>query len=316
MVERYFRMDFAMEITEVDEQSGRVAVRLKPNPARYEWQDKDGKKYLYDKFDKLLIPEELFFKVLTEQAKNLPLNFQRQQIDSAVEYVNSRKQFIRDSLNTPPIQNISFTDKSDEYLNSLKTDRLEFAVLSIDVVGSTQLSTSIPPREYTQLIQTILFELSELVPKFNGHVLKYIGDALIAYFPAPSFIRMCDFAIDCAATMRLLVYNVINSVLREKGCEPIDIRIGIDAGEAYVVVVGSPETKQHKDIIGSVVNLATKIQGVAGAGGIALGDTAVKNLHVIWREVCEEIKNIEFGYTDREGNPYKIHRLIPRKKTK
>ena len=59
-------------------------------------------------------------------------------------------------------------------------------------------------------------ELSELVPKFWGYVLKYTGDGLIAYFPEPSFITMNDAALYCALTMRKIVYQALNTALQHR----------------------------------------------------------------------------------------------------
>jgi class 3 adenylate cyclase len=128
---------------------------------------------------------------------------------------------------------------------------------------------------------------------------------------------MNDLAMDCALTMHLLIYKGINPILKAEGYQPIDIRIGIDSGEAGIVTIGSPETKRHRDIIGLVVNLATKIQSVAGKGKIALGDTTLRNLHTMWREICEEVDlETDWPYKDQEGNLYRVYRVVARKRVK
>ena len=269
--EAAFRIDLVMKVKEERK------VVIEPHPRRYEWKERDGKRWLHDKLDNLWFPEDAFFKQLSKHLQITPVGYQCQQIGSAEDYVNSRLPYIRKTLtgtDTPT----ELVDKSADFLNSLATDKLEFAILSLDIVGSTLLSTVIPPEKYRRLIRTTLFELSTVVPKFHGHVLNYTGDGLIAYFPAPSFIRMNDLAMDCALTMRLLIYKGINSIFKAEGYQPIDIRIGINSGKAYIETIGSPETKRHIDIIDSVVNMAAKIQSAAGAGGIALGDTTLRNL--------------------------------------
>ncbi|MCD6222302.1 MAG: adenylate/guanylate cyclase domain-containing protein [Thermoplasmata archaeon] len=211
-----------------------------------------------------------------------------------------------EGIEKPP----TFEDKSERFLESLAQDKLGFVIMCVDIVGSTKLSTNLESEKYARLISTVLYEISEIVPKFHGHVLKYTGDGLIAYFPEPSFITKNDLAIDCALTIRRLLYNGLNPILKENGYPCIDIRIGLDSGEAYVVTIGSPKTKQHKDIIGSVVSLAAKIQGLGKPGDILLGDTTVRNLHVMWRQVCEEIGLGEnWTYKDGEGKPYKVHKV-------
>ena len=205
------------------------------------------------------------------------------------EYVQNRISSIKAELSgnfQPP----TFEDKSENFLRSLKEDKLGFVILSLDLVKSTILLTKLSPKEYSEIISVYLYEVSSVIPLFHGHVLKYTGDGIIAYFPEPSFISKNDLAIDCALTLRRLIYEGIDTVLADNNYPMIDIRIGLDSGEAYVLTIGSPKTKQHKDIIGDVVNLATKIQSIAEIGGINLGEITYRNLHTNWRLNCSKIE--------------------------
>jgi class 3 adenylate cyclase len=152
--------------------------------------------------------------------------------------------------------------------------------------------------------------MSEIIPEFHGHVLKYTGDGLIAYFPEPSFITKNDLAIDCALTVKRLVYDGLNPILESEGYPRLDIRIGLDSGEAVIITVGSQKTKRHKDIIGTVVSIAAKIQSLGRPGDILLGDVTERNLHTMWREICEEVELGEgWPYKTKDGKPYKVHRV-------
>lgn len=303
-----FRLDFAVKVLSSDEASGTFELALIPDPRRYEWQVMDGKQYLYDKLDHLMIPQEVFAEY-AKGLEGLPIYHEPQMVGDAAAYIEGRKQAIRDMLNgVQPAP--SFEDKSEEFLQGLASDKLEFAALSIDIVGSTKLATTTDPEIYARVVSTILYELSGLIPKFRGHVLKYTGDGLLAYFPAPSFNIKNDLATDCALTLRCLVTDGLNPVFAEFGRPMINVRIGIDAGEAYVQTIGSPESKQHKDIIGSVVSLAAKIQAKAPPGEIFVGETAERSLHVAWREQCVPVEpGDDWPYKTAGGNPYKVFRL-------
>jgi adenylate cyclase len=155
-----------------------------------------------------------------------------------------------------------------------------------------------------------LHEASRMIVRFNGYVLKYTGDGLIAYFPAPSFNAQHDLAIDCASCLRLLIHTAINSSIKKLGLPAVEIRFGIEAGEASVVTIGSNDAKQQKDIIGSVINLAAKIQGKAAPGEIYVGEMAEQNMHTMWRRLCEPVTaGEEWPYTHSDGKPYRIYRL-------
>jgi class 3 adenylate cyclase len=178
-------------------------------------------------------------------------------------------------------------------------------ILSLDVVGSTKMATSLDPKVYSRMMAVLLAELGELVPLYHGHVLKYTGDGIIAYFPEPTFVAKNDLALSCALALRQLVYKAINDVFVAHELPTVGVRIGIDSGRAAVVVMGSSKTKQHADLIGKVVSLACKIQGRADEGGVCVGDIVLRNLHTSLRVHCREMPiPSDWPYRYADGRPY------------
>jgi hypothetical protein len=53
------RFDFQVEVVDADPETGRVQLRLRPDPGRYEWREADGKRVLYDRFDDVYFPHAL-----------------------------------------------------------------------------------------------------------------------------------------------------------------------------------------------------------------------------------------------------------------
>jgi len=302
------RMDFIPEIISIDDESNSLTILLKPDPRRYEWKEIDEKRYLYDKFDHVLCPEKVFYD-LSRQIVNHCISLQSQEIDDVQAHAEFSKPFIEKALKGHKIIP-AFVDKSEEFLQSLEVDELTFAIISLDVVGSTALSISLEPSAYANLISVVLWKLSAIIPKFHGHVLKYTGDGLIAYFPEPSFITKNDLAVDCALALRQVIYKGLDHILKELSCPPIEVRIGIDTGEAFIKVIGDPSTKQHKDIIGSVVSLAAKIQAMTKPGEIYVGETTCRNLHTMWKENIELVElNDDWNYKGKDGNMYMIYKI-------
>jgi len=165
-----FRIDFVFEVISTDDESRTVRFIARPDPRRYEWRTEKGERYLYDKFDDLRFPEDIL-KKFAEDLKGHPINYEPQKIGDAVAYVRSRRPLILSFLKgdqSPP----TFADPSDDFLASLETDKLEFVILSLDLVGSTKLATSVPVADYSRLIQTALFEISEIVPYSMGMFLS------------------------------------------------------------------------------------------------------------------------------------------------
>jgi class 3 adenylate cyclase len=304
-------MDFVNSMEWKDKEQGILQIVMRPDPRRYEWVEREGRRLLYDKYDRVYFSEEEM-KQLPSLLDGMPMGLQPAGIAYAPTYVRDRRQQIMQSLS----QSLDFRDrglpcdKSDEFLEALADHALGFAILSMDLVGSTKLITQLPKDDFNRIVETLLYECSLVVPEFHGHVLKYTGDGLIAYFPEPSFITKNDLAIDCALTMHGLVYAAINPCLAQAGLPEIGIRLGLDSGQASVLMLGSNKTKRHADIIGAVVCLASKVQGLAVPGGICLGEILERNLHVMWREICEPCAvPADWPYEGFAGTLYKVFRV-------
>ena len=196
------RFDLVMEVVSSNGETGEIQLLLKPDPRRYEWRDRVGERRLYDRFDDVYFAPEVW-QQFAAQLPNVPMTFEAPRISDAGEYVRGRRAAVAAMLGGTPAA-ASFADKSEEFLQALAGDELGFVVVCIDIVDSTSLATSEHGDVYRRrVVPTLLFELSEIVPLFNGHVLKYTGDGLIAYFPEPSFMHKNDLALDCALTMHL-----------------------------------------------------------------------------------------------------------------
>ena len=304
---RRLRLDFVWETVSFDQNTGEGFATLIPDPRRYEWKEKDGKQWLVDRFDNTWIAKEAFIQCV-QNLKGMPIYSTPQTLGNAQDYATSRLPHIRAALQGE-VSIETFEDKSDEFLRRRETDELEFVIASVDLVGSTRMVKELPPEVYNRIISTLSFELSHLIPDFHGFVLKFTGDGLIAYFTAPRVMIKHDHAIDCALAMRRIVYEGINPVLTELGFPTIDIRIGLDSGQASVLMLGSGRAKRHLDVIGAVVNVATKVQGLARPGECLIGHTCVESLHTNWREVLEPIELPEdWPHKERDGGVYRVYR--------
>jgi adenylate cyclase len=300
-----YRFDMQPEVLEVDDATRTITFRMVPDPRRYDRVDEEDRHGWFDRFDHLFIADEVM-RQFSDQLDGIPVYHQRPEIESASDYVESRKEAIESKLEgdgDPP----TFEDKSESFLATLEADAKPFVILSLDLQGSTRLSQSVAPVDYKTAITVILDELALVVSLFHGHVLKYTGDGVIAYFTPPSYNLKNDLALDCALTMRHLLYAAIFPALVARNFPSLEVRIGIDTGEAYVVAMGNPSTKQHRDIIGSVVSIAAKIQAQAPAGGILVGETVDRGLHVAWREQLREFNpSPTWAYKRPDGSPYRL----------
>src|ERR1700722_13894606 len=65
-------------------------------------------------------------------------------------------------------------------------ERRHLSVLFCDLVGSTAISAQLDPEEWRETIARYHGAASEAITRFDGHVAKYLGDGVMAYFGWPA----------------------------------------------------------------------------------------------------------------------------------
>lgn len=304
-----FRMDFEMQVLETDEESHTFRCAMIPNPERYQKVERDGKTYYLDKFDNILISLETLAEGM-KHAAGTPIFFSPPLVKDGAEYVASRKNAIREGLRGD-YEAGDLVDAGEDFLKGVDAEDLKFVIASIDLVGSTKLAKAVTPEQYRNILTTLSQELAAMIPLFRGHVLKFTGDGVIAYFPEPDFISKNDLAADCSLGIMKLVYAIMNPILVEMGLPAIDLRIGLESGRAFVVTVGHTADKKHKDIIGEVVNITTKVERLASPGCIVAGEVCARNMHVQWRRNFVEIETPADWPYHHEDRSYRVFQWTP-----
>ena len=156
--------------------------------------------------------------------------------------------------------NTSIKRGQDFLLNHVDS-KLSLVVMYADLVGSTKMSMALPVERMAKIIKAFSHELSSVVESYNGFVLKYVGDAVIAFFPSGfNKYLSCDTAFQCAKSMINVIENGINPILeKDKDNYPkLAVKIGIDEGENLVIQYGYDKSAPI-DLIGYPMNVAAKI---------------------------------------------------------
>jgi adenylate cyclase len=138
------------------------------------------------------------------------------------------------TLNGEP-QFIISVAETQNVLNKFAGSKTDFVILNVDVVASTKLSMTLPLDKLALLIESFNQEMSLIVRDFGGFVLKYLGDAVLAFFVVdPSHESKenvaCTRAIQCGNCMLQVAHKGINPILNQHDCPQLNLRIGIDVG--------------------------------------------------------------------------------------
>jgi adenylate cyclase len=137
-----------------------------------------------------------------------------------------------------------------------QTTRRLAAILAADVVGYSRLMGQDETGTLAALKALRTEVIDPKVAEHSGRVFKSTGDGLLAEFP--SVVN----AVNCAVVIQQAIRdNTSNSA--------IQFRIGINVGDVIV---------EEGDVFGEGVNVASRIEGLASPGGIALTENARDHL--------------------------------------
>ena len=217
---------------------------------------------------------------------------------------------VSDSIVTG-IEYSPFKDNSEEFLRDHVNSRVHIFVMYIDLVNSTNITLSLPEEKVVKLITSFAQEMAYTVTQFGGYMLKFVGDAVLAYFNADNaLVYPADNIVNCAKSMIRVLNEAINPVLNENDYPTISAKIGIDAGENMIVRYGSDKTKSHVDILGASMNMAAKIQNMAEPNEILIGGDVYARLHPETQKSFNKktLDNSKWKYHNRKtGKIYPIY---------
>lgn len=196
-------------------------------------------------------------------------------------------------------------ESSDELLRENLNSKLKLIVLYVDLVGSTMMTRSLPVAQLALLVQTFTQEMSFTVSRFNGYVLKYVGDAIIAYFPADANYNVrCNAAINCSYAMIRVLEEGVNSIFREHGLGGLQVKIGIETGEHSVIQYTLGKNSQV-DILGYGISMAAKLSTLARPNQVVISHAIYFGMHPSFRKkfIPMDLDPRTWKYIDEKSQP-------------
>ncbi|MBI3396774.1 MAG: adenylate/guanylate cyclase, partial [Spirochaetia bacterium] len=155
-----------------------------------------------------------------------------------------------------PSQFLSFLDRqtiSDVQLGD-QVQR-EMTILFADIRSFSRLSEAMSPAENFDFLNSYLKRIGPVIRRNNGFIDKFIGDAIMALFPASP-----EDAVKAAVAMQEAVREYNHNRLK-KNYDPVRIGIGIHTGTLILGTIGEHE-RLETTVISDAVNLASRIENL------------------------------------------------------
>ena len=144
-----------------------------------------------------------------------------------------------------------------------RRERKVVTVLFADLVGFTARSESLDPEDVEAILRPYHARLREELEQRGGTVEKFVGDAVMAVFGAPT-----AHEDDPERAVRAAL--AIRDSIVEDGT--LEVRIGVNTGEALVNIDARPDHGEGM-VAGDVVNTAARLQSAAPTNGILVGES-------------------------------------------
>lgn len=198
---------------------------------------------------------------------------------------------------------VKHLDLDDKLITELGGQRREIAVLFVDIRGFTTMSESLQPEEVVGILNEYLSMVAECIFKHHGMLDKFIGDAAMAIFNAPT--DQDDYAFEAVATAYDIVQRSeeLSKALMDKFGKTISYGIGVNIGHAVVGNIGS-NFRMDYTAIGDTVNTAARLESNAKAGEVLISSDLKERLGD--RIIIEDAGMMKFKGKSKEMNVYRL----------
>ncbi len=177
----------------------------------------------------------------------------------------------------------------------VSAERRPVTVMFCDLVGSTSLAARLDPEDSRNLVAAYLDEASNAVTGLGGHVLKKLGDGLMALFGYPQAQENdAERAVRAALAIQRAIAE-INTKNAGRGAPELRARIGLESGPVVVDAAG--------EVFGEAPNTASRVEAEPGSVLITMNvQLQVAGLFVAEERGARELSGV--------SEPVKLFRIV------
>ncbi len=159
------------------------------------------------------------------------------------------------------------------------------AVLFADISDSTNLYHTLGDTKARNVVDACLSLVTGVLPRFDGRVVKTIGDEVMCVFPST------DLAVLAASEMQSLVAS------SKPGNHDVMIHIGLHYGSVLV---------EEGDIFGDAVNVAAYLTAVATPEQVLTTETTEKCLSAALKSCVRPVFRVILKGSTQESTVYQV----------
>jgi class 3 adenylate cyclase/predicted ATPase len=178
--------------------------------------------------------------------------------------------------------------------------RRQLTVLFADLVGSTALSERLDPEDMRAVISAYQRTCAAVVERYDGHIAKYMGDGVLAYFGYP---QAHEEDPERAVRAALDLVQAVDE-LTPRPELALQVRVGIATGLVVVGDLIGEGAAKEQAVVGNTPNLAARLQELAQPGEVLISAVTRRLVGDLFE--CEDLEPQQLkGFAD----PVRISRV-------
>ncbi len=157
-------------------------------------------------------------------------------------------------------------------------ERRNVTILFADLHGFTSMSEQLDQEKVVDILNAYFSLMTPIIFKHNGTLDKLMGDGILAFFGAPLFHDDDSLQSVRTAIEMIRALKAFNAEIHQEKWPSLQVSIGINSGEVVAGYIGSEEHLNYT-VIGDAVNVAQRLQSIAGPNQILISKAVHEEIH-------------------------------------
>ncbi len=183
---------------------------------------------------------------------------------------------------------------------SSEAERRPLTIMFVDLADSSSIGNRLDPEDLIEVYKTYRETCGKAIRAAGGHVARFIGDGILAYFGYP-LARENDPERAARAALDI-VRGIGAAVTPADG--PLHVKIGIATGRVLVSQAFSGGLSFQDIAVGSIPNLGARLQSLAGPNGIVVSEPTY--LRIQGRFACESMGEVALAGFEGFHRPWRV----------
>jgi class 3 adenylate cyclase/predicted ATPase/DNA-binding transcriptional ArsR family regulator len=179
-------------------------------------------------------------------------------------------------------------------------ERRPLTIMFVDLEDSSKIGNRLDPEDLMEVYKTYRETCDKAIGAAGGHVARFVGDGILAYFGYP-LAREND--PERAARAALDILRTIGTAITPADSR-LHVRIGIATGRVLVSQAFAGGLSFQDMAVGSIPNLAARLQSLAGQDGIVVSEPTY--LRIQSRFACEPLGEVALAGFEGFHRPWRV----------